>query len=66
MSTVDKIEPAIGPFRAYNFDVVSPALPCGAAWLASCLFEVGIPSWNPWGMNNTEDWQPAFVNIVVA
>ncbi|MCF6263206.1 MAG: hypothetical protein L3J24_06440 [Xanthomonadales bacterium] len=62
MSTVDEIKPAIGPFRAYNFDIVSPALPCGAAWLASCLFEIEIPSWNPWGMNNTGDWQHSSEN----
>ncbi len=42
----------------YDVTVASPELPCGAAWLASALLELGVPLWRPWGIDDTDAWIP--------
>ena len=39
-----------------TFEVVSPEFPCGSAWLANCLFELGVPSWHLWGFDTRQEW----------
>jgi len=41
----------------FTFDVVSPELPCGAAWLANCLIELNIPVWCPWNVEVDNEWK---------
>ena len=41
----------------FTFDVVSPELPCGAAWLANCFLELNIPVWNPWNVEVENEWK---------
>ncbi len=41
----------------YDVTIASPELPCGAAWLASCLLELGVPLWKPWGIDDGSSWQ---------
>ena len=43
-------------YPAYDVMVASPELPCGAAWLGSCLLEVGVPLWKPWGIDDSTHW----------
>jgi len=44
-------------FPEFTFDVVSPELPCGAAWLANCFLELNISAWNPWGIEVEKEWK---------
>ena len=44
-------------YDQYDVAIVSPELPCGAAWLASCLLELGVPLWKPWGIDDRTHWQ---------
>ncbi len=37
--------------------VVSPQLPCGAAWLANALLELRVPIGNLWGFDTAAEWQ---------
>lgn len=39
-----------------TFEVVSPEFPCGSAWLANCLFELGVPAWHLWGFDTRGEW----------
>ena len=39
-----------------TIEVVSPEFPCGSAWLANCLFELGVPSWHLWGFDTRREW----------
>jgi hypothetical protein len=41
----------------FDVDVVSPELPCGAAWLASALLELDVPLWKPWGLRDEALWE---------
>ena len=41
----------------FTFDVVSPELPCGVAWLANCLIELNIPVWQPWDTEVDNEWK---------
>lgn len=43
-------------YPAYDTEIVSPELPCGASWLANCLLELNVPVWNPWGFDTLEEW----------
>lgn len=43
-------------FPEYSVDVVSAMLPCGVAWVASCLFELGVALWKPWNANTQGEW----------
>jgi hypothetical protein len=45
-------------FPRYTIDVVSSELPCGAAWLASCLLELNVSIWRFWNVSNDHHWQP--------
>jgi hypothetical protein len=45
-------------FPEYSVDVVSAMLPCGVAWVASCLFELGVALWKPWNANTQDEWTP--------
>lgn len=44
-------------FPEYDATIVSPELPCGASWLASCLLELGVPLCKPWGIDNRDHWK---------
>jgi hypothetical protein len=44
-------------YERFDLTIASPELPCGVAWLASCLFELGVPLWKPWGINDSEYWK---------
>lgn len=44
-------------YRDFTFDVVSPELPCGVAWLANCFLELNIPVWHPWNIEINNEWQ---------
>jgi hypothetical protein len=44
-------------YERFDVMIASPELPCGVAWLASCLFELGVPLWKPWGINDREHWR---------
>ncbi len=43
-------------FPGYSVDIVSAMLPCGAAWVASCLFELGVALWKPWNADTQGEW----------
>ena len=47
----------IDDYPDFTFDVVSPELPCGAAWLANCLLEMKIPVWRPWDIEIDNEWK---------
>ena len=49
--------PDLKEYPRFDVDIVSPELPCGVAWLASCCLELGIPVWKPWGLDIQEYWQ---------
>ena len=49
--------PGRNGYDDYDVGIASPELPCGAAWLASCLFELGVPLWKPWGIDDRASWQ---------
>ncbi|MCE3001880.1 MAG: sulfotransferase domain-containing protein [Xanthomonadaceae bacterium] len=42
---------------AYDVDILSPELPCGAAWLASALLDLRVPLWRPWGIDDRGHWR---------
>ncbi len=44
-------------FAHYTVDIVSPELPCGAAWIGNLLLELDIPIWHPWGADMREEWR---------
>lgn len=44
------------PLQSPRFAVTSPELPCGAAWLANALLELGVPLWNLWGFDTRREW----------
>lgn len=44
-------------YDRYTVAIASPELPCGAAWLASCLVEIGVPLWKPWGIDDQASWE---------
>lgn len=41
----------------FNLNIVSPQYPCGAAWLANALIELGIPLWELWGFDTRSEWE---------
>lgn len=43
-------------YDEYTIDIASPELPSGAAWLANCLIELGVPAWKPWGCDDAAHW----------
>jgi hypothetical protein len=43
-------------YERYDIELVSPELPSGAAWLANCLIELGVPVWKPWGSDDRTHW----------
>ena len=43
------------PFTA---DVLSPQFPCGAAWLANALLELGCELPELWGFDTAREWEP--------
>lgn len=49
--------PDLKEYPRFDVDIVSPELPCGVAWLASCCLELGIPVWKPWGLDIQGYWQ---------
>lgn len=48
--------PGISAFPEFDATIVSPELPCGVSWLASCLLELGVALCKPWGINGRENW----------
>ncbi len=40
-----------------TFNVISPELPAGSAWLANCMIELGVAVWNPWDVVIPNEWQ---------
>lgn len=42
--------------REYFLDVVSPQFPCGAAWLANALLELGVPIGDLWSFDTAHEW----------
>lgn len=44
-------------YPGFTFDVVSPELPCGAAWLANCFLELNVPVWRPWDIEIENEWK---------
>lgn len=53
----NKKSPWSQDYPAHTFELVSPELPAGSAWLVNCLFELGIPVWNPWEVKIKNEWQ---------
>ncbi len=54
---VDRLEqPGRPGYSHYDVDIVSAELPCGAAWLATALLELGVPLWRPWGIDDRGSW----------
>lgn len=49
--------PELPGFAAYDIDIASSELPCGASWAGSVLLELGVPLWHPWGADSTAEWQ---------
>lgn len=49
--------PGLPEYPQYDVEVVSPELPCGAAWLANCLLELDVPLWNCWDIDTRHEWQ---------
>ncbi len=43
---------------AFTADVLSPQFPCGAAWLANALLELGCELPELWGFDTAREWQP--------
>lgn len=43
-------------FTSHSFELVSPELPTGCAWLVNCLLESGISAWNPWELVVEGEW----------
>ncbi|GAB4087779.1 sulfotransferase family protein [Hydrogenophaga soli] len=41
----------------FNLNIVSPQFPCGAAWLANALIELGVPLWELWGFDTRSEWE---------
>lgn len=54
--TNQQLQPGREGYDHYDVAIASPELPCGAAWLASCLFELGVPLWKPWGIDDRAQW----------
>jgi hypothetical protein len=52
----DQQRPGRHGYDAFDVTVASPELPSGASWLASCLLELGVPLWKPWGIDDRESW----------
>lgn len=53
----DQYRPGRAGYDRFDLMVASAELPCGVAWLASCLFELGVPLWKPWGIDDSEHWK---------
>ncbi len=51
-------QPGQPGYPRWTMDVVSPELPCGAGWLATAFMTLGIPVFKPWGIFDTDSWQP--------
>lgn len=47
---------AATPAWTFNADVVSPQFPCGAAWLANALIELGVHLRELWGFDTAGEW----------
>ena len=47
----------IEDYPDFTFNVVSPELPCGVAWLANCFLELNIPVWRPWDIEIDNEWK---------
>lgn len=41
----------------FDVDIVSPQFPCGAAWLANALLELGLGLPELWGFDAAREWQ---------
>ena len=41
----------------FDVDIVSPQFPCGAAWLANALLELGLALPELWGFDTAREWQ---------
>jgi hypothetical protein len=48
--------PGRAGYPDYDVDIVSAELPCGAAWLATALLELGVPLWRPWAIDDAQAW----------
>ena len=48
--------PDLPGFAAYDVDIASSELPCGASWPGSVLLELGVPLWHPWGADSAAEW----------
>lgn len=46
--------PGVG---AYDLDIASAELPCGASWIGSVLLELGVGLWHAWGADSSGEWQ---------
>jgi len=57
MNTDDMSKPGWEEFPAYNAEIISPQLPCGAGWLGNCLLELGVSLWQPWDKPTNPMWQ---------
>lgn len=42
----------------FELTVISPQFPCGAAWLANALLELGVFLPNLWGFDSAREWSP--------
>ncbi|GMU43483.1 MAG: hypothetical protein DYH17_01480 [Xanthomonadales bacterium PRO6] len=47
--------PGVG---AYDVDIASAELPCGASWIGNVLLELGVGLWHPWGADSVGEWRP--------
>jgi hypothetical protein len=62
MEQINSQVPWSQDYPTHYFEIVSPELPAGSAWLVNCLLELGIPVWNPWEVNIDSEWQRLSLN----
>jgi Sulfotransferase domain len=56
-TSLERLEhPGRAGYPNYDVDIVSAELPCGAAWLATALLELGVPLWRPWAIDDGQAW----------
>jgi hypothetical protein len=58
---VAAVNHAIGS-EAISADVISPQFPCGAAWLANALLELGVELPSLWGFDTAREWRQSGIS----
>ncbi len=55
-------QPWTQDYPSHDFDIVSPELPAGSAWLVNCLLELNVAVWQPWDVAINGEWQRISAN----